>query len=102
MFKARPQKRYKSIDNLEQLKEPEAKPKENRVAYIDNAIKIMRESERTLEENPSLPIRIDNAYGDYAMSMFRRKDKKKRLEDIPKLFTNEFQSKILECFPPGW
>lgn len=54
-----------------------------------------------MNQNRSLPIKIDNAYGDYAMSIFRKKDRIKRLEDIPKLFTKDFKNKIIDCFPPG-
>lgn len=64
-------------------------------------VDIMNDSQKALESNPNAPIRIEE-YGDYAMSVFRKKDRIKRLEDIPRLFTNDFKKKLIDSFPAGW
>jgi hypothetical protein len=59
-------------------------------------------SEQSLATDGKAHFKIDGGYGDYAMGVFRVKDRKRWIRDnIPKLFDNGFKAKIMSCFPPA-
>jgi hypothetical protein len=44
-------------------------------------------------------LKIDGNIGDYHMSVFRLKDRKKRLKDIPSAFTKTFVNDLKQISP---
>jgi len=52
-----------------------------------------------MELNPKQRIKIDGGYGDLSMSVFRKKDRNRRLRDIPMVFTEEFKRQLISYFP---
>lgn len=56
-------------------------------------------SERIMADNPKGHMQIDGGYGDFAMSIFRVKDRRRWMHDVPTLFTEERKAKIIGCFP---
>lgn len=44
-------------------------------------------------------LKIDGGIGDYRMSIFRLKDRKKRINEIPTSFTSKFVKDISELTP---
>lgn len=71
-----------------------SKPKENAGEYIKKSMKIIEEG---CYENGKL--KIDGSIGDYNMSIFRFKDRKRRINDISTAFTKSMVEDLKQLNP---